>query len=331
VITCYTLSTALPLISLKSQILESAEDADSKGEAATAQKMLALDGEKAEAWNVHPFQLVSLLDMLQVYAAHYLEIGKVLGMIDTLVKGTWFPHAPLTDQDCVTIMAHLHVIKDSCAQVHLKPSESICDLLLQRYSQTKPSRNDLKNDFELLAGSVTGGLGERLFLYIPPNDAAFLVQPAPLFGIEVANNFPSTKDDIREAGRCFALERHTACVFHCMRVLEKGLHALVHDLNNRFAAGIHFSKTIEATNWGNILDEIHHTLTKQNRLQRLNPQPTKDDMQFYASAAKEFEYFKEAWRDDVSHSRGTYDRPDAARVMQHVDVFMRHLALRLKE
>src|SRR5207253_1328337 len=128
-----------------------------------------------------------------------------------------------------------------------------------------------------------------------------------LFGQEVYDNFPSTRNDVAEAGNCFAVNRYTACVFHCMRVLEKGLHALVHDLNNRYGAGITFSKTVEETNWGPIIDEIHNTLTQPKRQNILNPKPTQQDLSFYSKAAREFEYFKNAWRDDVSHSRSSYD------------------------
>lgn len=269
--------------------------------------------------------------MLQINAQYYLALGSLIGRIDKAMGDTWFPYALITDNDRAQILEHLQAIKANCALIHLESSVQICDLLWRRYSQAIPSRTELKNDLELLSGSITGGLEKRLFFYVPPVDVAYLIQAKPLFGAKVGANFPSTALDIREAGKCFALERYTACVFHCMRVLEKGLHALVHDLNNRFNAGIKFSRTVEAANWGNILDEIHYTLTKQNRLQKLSPQPTKVDMQFYSSAAKEIEYFKEAWRDDVSHSRGSYDRADAGRVMQHVKAFMQHLAKRLNE
>ena len=47
-----------------------------------------------------------------------------------------------------------------------------------------------------------------------------------LFGDDVARAFPSSKGDIDEAGKCLALDRGTACVFHLMRILEIGLQLL---------------------------------------------------------------------------------------------------------
>ena len=68
-------------------------------------------------------------------------------------------------------------------------------------------------------------------MFIPDRQAGYYEQEE-LFGSEVHTNFESTRDDVKEAGNCYATGRYTACVFHCMRVLEKGLHALVRELNN---------------------------------------------------------------------------------------------------
>jgi hypothetical protein len=52
---------------------------------------------------------------------------------------------------------------------------------------------------------------------------------------------------------------------------------------------------------------------------------------FYSEAAKEFTYFKDAWRNHVAHGRAQYGEHDAAKVMSHVRDFMTLLATRLKE
>ena len=41
-----------------------------------------------------------------------------------------------------------------------------------------------------------------------------------LFGNFVEDHFPSASPEISEAGKCFALARYSATVFHLMRVLE---------------------------------------------------------------------------------------------------------------
>lgn len=47
----------------------------------------------------------------------------------------------------------------------------------------------------------------------------------PPFGARVASAFPSAGYDIAEAAMCLALRRPTACMFHCMRVIECAISA----------------------------------------------------------------------------------------------------------
>src|SRR5438128_1834113 len=110
-----------------------------------------------------------------------------------------------------------------------------------------------------------------------------------------------------------------------MRVVEKGLHALVRDLNTRFGTNVVFNKDIEYVNWGNIIQKIESeidSLLDPNKTPRLAP----SDLTFYSKTAKEFVHFKVAWRDDVSHSRSEYDQLTARSVMDHVKTFMTYLA-----
>jgi hypothetical protein len=191
---------------------------------------------------------------------------------------------------------------------------------LERYPLDK-----IRHEMIELNRAVEKDLSIRKFFVLQAETAKYYKQKHP-FGRLVFGAFQSTVSDSREAKNCYVLDRHTACVFHCMRVLEKGLHALVHHLNNTHNAGIKFSATVEETNWGNIINEIQLAIENPKRLKRLNPLPDKPQMRFYSRLSLEFEYFKHAWRDDVSHSRRSYDEPSARAVMDHVEAFMRHLA-----
>ena len=54
-------------------------------------------------------------------------------------------------------------------------------------------------------------------------------------------------------------------------------------------------------------------------------------LKFYSSAAIQFRYFKDAWRNHVSHGRDTYDEREAYSIWNHVKEFMQTLANELKE
>lgn len=104
-----------------------------------------------------------------------------------------------------------------------------------------------------------------------------------------------------------------------MRALEKGLISLAREV----------SVPYETAQWHNIIESIASKVEAMKTL----PHGTHkiEEQQFYSEAAKEFMYFKDAWRNHVMHSRRTYDFGQAVKVLAHVADFMAHIAQRLHE
>lgn len=155
---------------------------------------------------------------------------------------------------------------------------------------------------------------DRLFLTMSADDVKFYTQPEPLFGPEVDTAFPSTAEDIAESGKCFALARYTAAVFHLMRVLEVGLGAL--------------SATVGASpgnpNWEIILNAI---TSKINQMGPTTDGPDwKERQQALSETVAQFRIFKHAWRNYVTHTRVTYDEARARSIYESVREFMQHLS-----
>lgn len=295
-------------------------------------EILAQEGEKVPLWNVRPFQLVSLLEMLEHNAYLFFILTRGLLQLQIAIECEINERggmSPLTDKEIRTTENVIDSIRRACIPIQLggvlHRLSRFNEVNFQPSRGTPFSLEQLRIESDNLVEEITRALSQNKFMMIPNDKAEYYDKPE-LFGEKVYTNFKSTRDDVAEIGNCYAAGRNTACVFHCMRVLEKGLHALVHDLNNRFSAGIVFKKEIEATNWGNIIAEIQNTLTLPKRQEILNPKPTSQDVTFYAMAAREFEHFNDAWRKNVSHSRRSYDENEAKAVMVHVHAFMELLA-----
>src|SRR5262249_39536541 len=80
-----------------------------------------------------------------------------------------------------------------------------------------------------IANSVEAELTQLTCFRISAEDAKYFTDRR-LFGEEVATKFVPANQDIEEAGKCLALSRGTATVFHLMRVMEAGLKALAKPL-----------------------------------------------------------------------------------------------------
>jgi hypothetical protein len=175
-----------------------------------------------------------------------------------------------------------------------------------------------------LLGEVVVRLEEDLrnetFLAVSPARAMYYEPKEPLFGEYVDDNFRSTAYDITEAGKCYALYRSTACVFHLMRVLEIGLRVFA----DRFGV------PSDRQNWHNIIEgiekKIREMVTDPNR-----PADWKDQQEFFSAAATHFMFIKDAWRNYVAHARGKSTEEEAERIFTNVRGFMQRLATRLHE
>jgi hypothetical protein len=164
-----------------------------------------------------------------------------------------------------------------------------------------------------LGSAITSEMSENLFLRVFSERTPYYRQ-AEGFGSAVAKSFPSAARDIQEAGSCYATDRNTACVMHLMRVLEVGLSVLA----------AQFRISSDRRNWENIINDIEAGIKKVS-----GPHAGSDwkqRQQFWSEAAKDFRYFKDAWRNHAMHFREHYEAPEARTVFDHVQTFMQQLA-----
>jgi hypothetical protein len=201
-------------------------------------------------------------------------------------------------------------------ELGLEGSARFSNLIIGDFNKTNVT--NLCDNLKKLKIMIENELREQWFIYIP-KDNAWWFNKESSFGSSVIEAFPSSLIDIVEAGNCYALDRPTACVFHAMRVLEYGLCALAKDVGLVF----------DVQQWHVIIEQIESKIKEQRNL----PKTSKKDerLQFLSEAAKEFMYFKDGWRNHVTHRQMIYDMPQAESILSHVKAFMVHLSGKLKE
>jgi hypothetical protein len=152
------------------------------------------------------------------------------------------------------------------------------------------------------------------FLQLEGDEPAYFDVRKPAWGT-ASTRFPDIIDDAGEGGKCFALGRYTAAVFHMMRVLEIGLTALSDEVG----------ATTKRPDWHNVVTEIENRIAAISTTQPLPPD-WKAKAHFYAGLALHFRFLKDAWRNYVAHAKETYDAGTALSVLTHVSEFMQQLA-----
>jgi len=255
------------------------------------------------------------MDMLRFYAATVLVCaGNLNQAVNQLATMAFMANDP----DVPPLMKELHkyLVELQTEAVKLPLSMSLREQF-KRVIETVNASGSSQLEAQIaitlcqeLQKNLVHELAGHLFFSVPSSRKWIYLEPDKWFGLAAAKSFPDAARDIRDACQCYALAQWTATVFHGMRILEHGLRALASSLGVTFASGI------ELENWKNILDQIDKEIRRVDQLPK--SQQKSEDLQFYSEAAAQFRYFKDAWRNHVSHSRAAYDEQGARQVLDHV-------------
>lgn len=146
------------------------------------------------------------------------------------------------------------------------------------------------------------------FLCLSPQEIDYFMPVEPLFGNLVEDKMPQAIEDIAEAGKCLAIKRATAAVFHLMRVMEIGV--------QKFGDKLGVQLTDEKV-WQVILDGVNAEIKKLGKNQH-----AKD----CASISAHLYNVKLAWRNEAMHPKATYTLEEANGIFSAVRQFTNELA-----
>ena len=136
--------------------------------------------------------------------------------------------------------------------------------------------------------------------------ASYYEPESPLFGTEVEDAFPLSREDIKEAGKCLALGQSTAAVFHLSRSMEAAVQAL--------------SQKLGMTN----VNKVWRILLNGMK-DKIEALPAGDLKNRWSENLSLLYHVKQAWRNDVVHPKATYTDEQALEVFRAVRSFMRNL------
>jgi hypothetical protein len=262
--------------------------------------------------------LVSLLDMLEVYANAYVELGKLLREVQANTA-VGKDDQKVNSHNHNVVVTYLAKARTACRKLDMLVCDGLASEMLGRYKTDEAAMTygEIRTDFGLLESAVRIEIKGRWLLAVLPDRVGYYRHGPSPFGEQVAKTFPddATSYNIREACKCWALERHTACVFHSMIVVQKGLEWL--------AGQLHVPNV--ADQWGPIIERCEEKVKDLGKT--LPPGQAKSErLQLYGELLADTRHFKEAWRNYVAHGRESYEAEAASKVLDHVESFMRRIA-----
>jgi hypothetical protein len=224
------------------------------------------------------------------------------------------------------VTAGLNYCRGQCVDLELIAAVARIDLIVGR-TKAGISWDQVRIEVRVLRETIESELKFRRFAFVP-SDKAQKLDKIDRDWADIQIKFRSAQDDIRAAVECYALDCNTACVFHSMRIAERGLRALAKALKVTTVG--HQKHPLEFSEWGQILSAMRGKL---NAIQQSPGRSAKKSAltKFYADAASQADYLNEIWRKEVSHARGPYNAPEALNALMRTHDFMSLLARHLSE
>lgn len=148
-------------------------------------------------------------------------------------------------------------------------------------------------------------------LKLDADNAQYFDKKTP-FGAYVSAAFPQCTEDIAEAHQCFALERHTASMFHLGRAMEIVVRIVAKKLRVR----------PHRDEWQAYLSVLNEKIQK---MPFKTPAEKKKRIPLSELAGHLFN-FKEAWRNPTFHAKKTYTPEEALAVLNNAGAFMDSVA-----
>ncbi len=257
-------------------------------------------------WQENPYALVSLWDMRYFYAEPVLHLTKIFTDVENDLARAPNLNIPLSGNR-QTYLDLLDMVQRECERINL--TVALVYIRDSRYRVTLDTCTYafIKEIFQGIRDRMREEMSTRTFLHIDPENIKYF-EAKELFGADVESKFHSIWFDVREAGKCLALDRWTACVFHLMRVMEGGLRVVAKKLGIDLTAN---------RSWDAMLKKI------KSEAEELHPRDEWTD--FYAEVVAKGYAVKDAWRNPAMHVGEKYTQEEADDIFRAVRGFMRHL------
>ena len=277
-------------------------------------------------WNV-PYKLWSLWDMIQYPVRDLcLWLISLTSLTSRLERhGTENRSSKLSE---LSEKSLVEGIKTTLTEIGEILGQCELEQSLARLKRTQlalasnPLISRFSHDLGTLYETISDELVLRVFMFVPGNKADYYTSPEKQFpkswGI-----FPTAQNDMRSACQCYAADQNSACVFHCMGIMQVGLVVLAKKRLN-------ITVDIYVDTWNDIIQKIESAV-KNMRVKANQATSTKIKSNwkkvepFYGETISDVRAVKDAWRNPSAHFRRQYDELEAKKVLSKVSDFMENL------
>lgn len=255
-------------------------------------------------------RLVTLLEILETSAEAWWRLASLTGQMLAKLECDELPPIDTVIETLAELRHECIKLKLTLAQATLdRFGESIGALAGKTVREIGTTLKPVISDLNL---RIWDQLKTTLFLVVSTDHADFYKQTTPLFGADIESKFPNISEDISEAGKCLALSRYTATVFHLSRAMEIAVIKLGETMGVTVV-----DKDNSGLEWGKILSNLSIPIERMQRGEK---------KERWSSTFTLLTHTKIAWRNPTMHPKQTYTEEQALEIFSAARSFIRSLA-----
>lgn len=262
--------------------------------------------------------LWSLWDMLELEARPFLNAVRALAIIEEVLR-TKKPEdlkAKVGKSTVDHVSRQLGEFIEACIGFGTDVSRMAAEELLEKLEGGKLTFAVLHEEVRHLHKYFERHLQSTKLCALNPDDARYYDTALEMFGECVTASFPSSASEIDEAGKCLALGRSGAAIFHLMRVVEIGLRSLAPLM------GIHEPRP----DWGKVIRAVDEYLKLPKNERKLELED-----EYLAAVSAQMHAVKLAWRNQTMHVDTTFSLENAREIFEQTKLLMIALSIELHE
>ena len=266
-----------------------------------------------------PFHgLWSLWDMMELKAKPFVNAVRALAVVEEVLRigGGEELKAKTSSATAKRVVPALGEFVDACVALGADVSKMAAEELIEKLEGGKLTFGVLHEEVRHLHKYFERHLVSTKLFGLNPDDARYYDAALEMFGECVIASFPSAASEVDEAGKCLALGRPAAAIFHLMRVVEIGLRSIAP------LFGIEEPKP----DWGKVIRAIDDYLKFPKKERKLEMED-----EYLAAVSAQMHAVKLAWRNQTMHVDTTFSLENAREIFEQTKLLMIALSIEFHE
>ena len=251
--------------------------------------------------------------MLSHKAAPFYEAVWNLRRLHARIEARPDLKTAISDKDRSGIEKHITALRKSLEELEAPGSHAVAGVILDDLSNvSKSTYAKFVERVNSLHQVLKKELSETELFVLHGADSKLFAPKDPLFGDKVDKKFSAARFDIEEAGKCLALGRYTACVFHVMRAAEEAVFVLAKKLRAPVK-----KRNGERLTWGDLTSRIKT---------KIDAKPHGDAKDELLKIHMFLNACNRAYRTKTAHPGPKYIEEEARDAYEATSAFMRKMA-----